>query len=201
MWRLLVNPRIAATLGRGWSLLLWLRAAPPPPPFPQPTPSLQGLATLFFSLSGSREQCDMVVGSALSAATVSGAGMMLGPGAPEPLAAPSACSSASVPAPGVGSPTGGASVNSLTGQHEHTWESPCSERRCSRPSSGKRSWGSVSFPCPLFPSGSFVRIFGCRHTGGCDASSPLLGILARVWLTTQFLAVTALIAVVLRVRA
>ena len=58
------------------------------------------------------------MGSAFSAAGVSGARMLPDPAAPEPSAAPSACSSASVPDPRVGSPTGSASVTGSDGQHE-----------------------------------------------------------------------------------
>ena len=55
-------------------------------------PSLQDLARLFLSLSGSREQWEAVVGSVFSAASINGAGALSGPAAPEPSAAPSACS-------------------------------------------------------------------------------------------------------------
>ena len=92
--------------------------------FPRPTPSLQDLARLFFSLSGSRAQWDAVVGSAFSAAGVSSAGMLPGPAAPEPSAAPSVCPSASVPAPGVGFPAGAGSATGSACQHERAWESP-----------------------------------------------------------------------------
>ena len=78
---------------------------------------------------------------------------MPGPAAPEPVAAPSACSSARVSAPGVGFPAGGASAPSSSGQQEHSRESSCSEWRCRRSSSKKRSQsgkkrcgGLCSFP-------------------------------------------------------
>ena len=77
---------------------------------PRPAPSLQDITRLFLSLSGSHDQWDVVSRSAFSATAVSGARVLPGPAAPEPSAAPSACSSASVPAPGVGSPTGSASA-------------------------------------------------------------------------------------------
>ena len=46
---------------------------------PRLTPSLQDLAWLFLSLSGSHAQWDAVMGSAFSAAAVSGAGVLPGP--------------------------------------------------------------------------------------------------------------------------
>ena len=53
--------------------------------------------------------------------------------------APSVCSSASAPAPGVVSPAGAASATGSTGQHERTWESPRPERHRRRLSGGERS--------------------------------------------------------------
>ena len=63
-------------------------------------PSLCDLARLFLSLSGSHDQWDEVAGS-LSAEAVSEAGSLPGSVAPGRVSAPSACSSACVPAPGV----------------------------------------------------------------------------------------------------
>ena len=83
---------------------------------PQPKPSLQDLARLFLSLLGSCDQWDVVAGSAFSAATGSGAGSLPGSAAPVPVAAPSACLSASVPAPGGGFPAGAASATGSAGR-------------------------------------------------------------------------------------
>ena len=71
---------------------------------PQPKLSLQDLARLFLSLSGSREQWDAVAGSAFSAGIGSGAGSLPGLAVPVPVAAPSACSSVCVPTLGGGLP-------------------------------------------------------------------------------------------------
>ena len=106
---------------------------------PRPMPSLQDLARLFLNLSGSHAQWDAVVGSAFLAAGFSGAGVLIGPAAPEPSAVPSLCSSASVPAPGGGAPTGAASATGSAGRHKCAWESPCSERHCRRSCSRERS--------------------------------------------------------------
>ena len=81
----------------------------------QPKPSLQDLARLFLSLKGACEQWDAVADSAFSAATVSGAGSLPGPAAPVLVAAPSACLSVRVTAPGEGSSAGGASATGLPG--------------------------------------------------------------------------------------
>ena len=94
---------------------------------PWPTPSLQDLTRLFLSLSGSLAQWDAVLGSAFLAAGVSGAGVLPGPAAPVSSAAPSACFSASVPAPGVDSPAGAASATVSASRHECAWEFPRSE--------------------------------------------------------------------------
>ena len=109
---------------------------------PRPKPSLQDLARLFLSLLGSHAQWDAIVGSAFSAAGISGAGVLPGPAAPVTSAAPSACSSASVLAPGVDSPAGAASATSSAGRHERAWESPCSGRRCWRSSIREESRSS-----------------------------------------------------------
>ena len=146
---------------------------------PQPKPSLQDLARLFLSLSMSREQWNAVVGSAFSAATVSGAGSLPGLAAPVPVAAPSACSSASVSAPGEGSPTSGASATGSPGQREHSRVSSRSEQRCRHSSSEERSQSGKKRHRGRSPSPArssllllFVRFFGCGHAGGRDASSP-----------------------------
>ena len=68
---------------------------------PRLTPSLPDLARLFLSLSGFLAQWD---------AGVTSAGVLPGPAAPVTSAAPVACPSASVPAPGVVTPAGAASA-------------------------------------------------------------------------------------------
>ena len=103
---------------------------------PQPKPSLQDLARLFLSLSGSREQWNAVAGTVFSATTVSSAGSLSGPSALVPVAAPFACSSASVPALGGDSPAG-AAIGSA-GRRERCRESSRSEWRRRRSSSGER---------------------------------------------------------------
>ena len=113
-WRLFLPPEIAATLGRS---RVECAPAVAGSSSPRPMPSLQDLARLFLSLSGSREQWDAVLGSAFSTAAVSGAGFLPGPAALELSAATSECSSASVPAPGVSSPAGAASVTGSSGQY------------------------------------------------------------------------------------
>ena len=134
---------------------LWVELAPAVQgsSIPQPKPSLQDLARLFLSLSGSHEQWDAVAGSAFSAATGSGAGSLPGPAAPVPVAAPSMCSSASVPAPVEGSPAGVASATGSLGRGERSRESSHSERHHRRSSSGERSqsgkkrrWGQSPSP-------------------------------------------------------
>ena len=77
---------------------------------PRLTPSLPVLSRLFISLSGSSAQRDAAVGSLFTAAGVTGAGVLPGPAAPMTSMAPVACSSASVPAPGVRTPAGAASA-------------------------------------------------------------------------------------------
>ena len=68
----------------------------------------------------------------LLAADITGAGMLPGPSAPVTSSALSVCSSASVPAPGVVSPAGDASVTGLSGRQELAWESPHSEQHSRR---------------------------------------------------------------------
>ena len=110
--------------------------------FPQPKPSLQDFARLFLSLSGSREQWDVVVGSAFLAATGSGAGSLSDPTAPVPVAAPSTCSSVSVPSVGGDSPAGAASTTGSAGRRKLSRESSHSERHHRHSSSGERSHSS-----------------------------------------------------------
>ena len=103
------------------------------------THSLPDLARLFLSLSGSLAQWDAAVGSLFSAAGVTGAGVLPGPAAPVTSAAPVACSSVCVPAPGVVTPAGVASATGSPGRHERARESPHSERHCRRSSGRMRS--------------------------------------------------------------
>ena len=74
-----------------------------------------------------------------AAVGVSSAGLLPGPTAPVTSAAPFACSSANVSAPGVVSPAGAAPA---AGRHECAWESPRSEWRRRRSSSGESSRSS-----------------------------------------------------------
>ena len=134
---------------------------------PQPKASLRGLARLFLSLLGFRAQWDVVAGSVFSAAASSGAGSLPGPAAPLPVAASSACTSASVPALGRGSPTSAAFVTGLAGRRELSRESSRSEQHHRRSSSrekphlSKRRRGGRS-PYPARSS----------RTRGCNASFP-----------------------------
>ena len=102
---------------------------------PLPTSSFPDLVRLFLSLSGPVAQQDAAVGSLLSAAGVTGAGVLPGPAAPVTSAAPVACSSA-MPAPGVLNLAGAASATALPGRCERAWGSSRSER-CRRRSSGR----------------------------------------------------------------
>ena len=61
-------------------------------------------------------------------------------------AAPVACSFASVPAPGVGTPAGAASTTASLGRHEHARESSHPER-CRRPLSGRERSRSGGTRC------------------------------------------------------
>ena len=99
---------------------------------PRLMPSLPDHAWLFLSLSGSLAQRDAVIGSFFTAAGVTDAGVLPGPAAPVTSAAPVACSSASVPAPGVVTPAGAASATASPGGHGHTRGSSCPERHCRR---------------------------------------------------------------------
>ena len=103
-----------------------------------PTSSFPDLVRLFLSLSGPVEQRDAVVGSLLSAAGVTSAGVLPGPAALVTSAAPVACSSA-MPAPGVSPPTGAASATTSPGRCERARESSRLERRCRRSSGRERS--------------------------------------------------------------
>ena len=101
--------------------------------------SLQYLASLFLSLSGSLERRDVAMGSLFSAAGTTGALVLPGPAAPVTSAAPFACLSASVPAPGVVSPAGVASATGSADRHGHSWEFPRSVRRRRCSSGGEKS--------------------------------------------------------------
>ena len=98
--------------------------------------SFPDLVRLFLSVSGPVAQRDAAMGSLLTAAGVTGAGVLPSPAAPVTSAAPVACSSASVPTPGVVTPTGAASATASPGQCEHGRESSRPEKR-HRSSSGR----------------------------------------------------------------
>ena len=198
-WRLWRPPGIAATLGRGWSVPLRWWAAP----FPRPTPSLQDLARLFLSLSGSHAQWDVVVGSVLSAAGASGAGVLPGPVAPVVSAAPYACSSASVPTPGVESPAGAASATSLNGL-----SGAAGAHLAGRGPSQVRSVARVGLlPLLAFPAW-LVRLpplhlrLRMRAKRLVRCLLPPLGVLAwmvvALWMTAWLLVVTVLLDLALR---
>ena len=133
---------------------------------PQLKSSFQDLARLFLSLSGSHEQLDV-----FSAATISGAGSLPGLAAPVPVAAPSACLSARVSAPGEGSPAGGASTTGSPGRRErsrkstplscHGGRSP-SPVRSSRLAHSSASSSSAGAPEGVMPPSSA----GCPGAGG-----------------------------------
>ena len=113
---------------------------------PLPMSSFPDLVRLFLSLSGPVAQRDVAVGSLLSAAGVTGAGVLPGP------ATPVACSSV-MPAPGVSTPAGAASATASPGRCEHARGSsrPERRRRCSSGrerscSGGKRGKGTSPFP-------------------------------------------------------
>ena len=106
---------------------------------PRLTSSLPDLARLFLSLSGSLAQWDAAVGSLITAAGVTGVGVLPGPAALVTSAAPVACSSASVPAPGVVTHSGAASATASPGRLERARESFCPERRRRRSSGRERS--------------------------------------------------------------
>ena len=88
-------------------------------------------------------QRDATIGSLLSAAGVTSAGVLLRPTAPVTSAAPVACSSASVPTPGVVTPASAASATASPGQYERAGESshPKMRRRLSSDMERSRSGG------------------------------------------------------------
>ena len=94
------------------------------------------LVRLFLSLSGLVTQRDATIGSLLSAAVVTGAGVLLSPTALVTSAVPGACSSVSVPALGVASPSSAACATTSPGRCECARESSCPERH-RRLSSGR----------------------------------------------------------------
>ena len=102
---------------------------------PLPMSSFLAPVRLFLSLSGTVAQRDVAIGSMLSAAGATGAGVLHGPAAPVTSAAPVAYSSASVPAPDVSTPTGAASS---PGRCECARESSRPERRRRRSSGRER---------------------------------------------------------------
>ena len=113
------------------------------------------------------------------AAGVTGAWVLPGPAAPVSSAAPFACSSANVPAPGVVSPAGATSAAGSAGRHERAWESPCSVRHSRRSSGGERSFlgkkhGKGQSPSPARSSHS-VRASASTSSapsdGGHEASA------------------------------
>ena len=108
---------------------------------PLPTSSFTDLVRSVLSLSGPVAQLDAAVGSLLSVASVTGAGVLPGPAAPVISADPVACSSA-MPASGVLTPTGAASATALPGRCERARESSHPERRRRR-SSGREKSRSV----------------------------------------------------------
>ena len=132
--RLVMSPRIAATLGprvgSASAVASTYRSVP--------EPSLRDLARLFLSLSGLWDQWDTVASSVSSADAVSCAGLLPGSGVPGQASVPSACSSACVPTSSVGSPAGGPTAAGPSSLSERSQESPHSERRHRRSSSGEK---------------------------------------------------------------
>ena len=112
---------------------------------PLPTSSFLDLVRLVLSLPWSVAQRDVAVGSLLTAAGVTSAGVLPGPAALVTSAAPIACSSASVPAPGVVTPASAASATASPGRCERARESSrperCSSGRERSRSGGKRGRG------------------------------------------------------------
>ena len=84
-------------------------------------------------------QRDVAIGSLLTAADVTGAGVLPGPAILVTSTTPVACWSACVPAPGVTSPAGAASVTTSPGRCEHARESSHLERHRMRSSGRERS--------------------------------------------------------------
>ena len=103
-----------------------------------PTSSLPDLVRLFLSLSGPVDQRGAVLGSLLSAASVTGAGGLPAPAALGTSAAPVACSSV-VLTPGVSTPADSASATASPGRCENARESSRPERRRRRSSGRERS--------------------------------------------------------------
>ena len=103
------------------------------------------------------------MGSLFSVACVTGAGVLPGPAAPVTSAAPVACSSASVLALGVVTPTGAASATGSPCRCECARESPHSERRRRRSSGRERSRsggkrGKGRSPSPARSAVQIVRL-------------------------------------------
>ena len=191
--RLLLLPEIVATLGQRWSSPLWLRVAPSLLPRP-----------LSRTSSGCSSACwgpwrsGMRLLGLLKAAGVTSAGVLPGPAAPVTSAAPVACSSVSVPAPGVVPPAGTASATASPGRCERARESSHLERRSSgrerSRSGGKRGRGRSPSPARSARSASVTAssseslepevrvsamppppagrpgVCGGRSTGDCSAS-------------------------------
>ena len=123
---------------------------------PLPTSSLLDLVRMFLSLSGSVAQQDAAVVCLLTAAGVTGAGVLPGPATPVTSAAPVACPSASVPTPGVVTPAGAASATTSPGRCECARESSRPER-CRKRSFGRersRSDGKRGRDWSHFPARS-----------------------------------------------
>ena len=139
--RLLLPPGIAATLGRRWSLPLRLPVAPflASHPLYLTLPGCSSLSRSMAQRDAAAGSLFSAAGSLFSAAGVTVAWVLPGPAAPVTSAAPVACSSASVPAPGVVTPASAASATASPGRCQLAWESTCPERRCRRSSGGKKS--------------------------------------------------------------
>ena len=130
--RQLLPPGIAATLGRGRSLPLRLRVAP-----------FLGSRPLCRTLPGCSSACQGPLRSGMQlwglCFRLLASPVLPVLAAPVTSAAPVACSSASVPAPGVVSSAGAASATGSPGRHERARVSPRSERRLKRSSGRERS--------------------------------------------------------------
>ena len=135
---------------------------------PRLTPSLPDLARLFLSLSGSLAQRDATMGSLFTAAGVTGGGVLPGPATPVVSAAPVACLSVSVPAPGVVPPAVATSATGSPDRYEHTRESSHPERRRRCSSGGERScldWKHGKGQSP------FPACFACSVSASVSSSS------------------------------
>ena len=93
-----------------------------------PTSSLPDLVKLFLSLSGPVDQRGAVLGSLLSAAGVTGAGVLPGLAAPVTSAAPVACSPV-MTAPGVSTPAGADSATASPSRCERARQASCPGKR------------------------------------------------------------------------